>query len=360
MTDDIVEAARRIESNPLGRIMYGQRELFHSNLLAWFFEEMPDFADRVFQPFTLQGEGSRRHVDRERGNLDIVLHWDAHAPLVIENKVFAIPTAEQLDRYSVATASWKTVPTLLLLSVSAPSFTADGWRHLTYRELAERIRSSAPSAKSYEVETMLRYAQLAEDLHSLVAGTEVRDREEPVWLTPSVLTAVSSSQMRAALHKARAQRVAQLINASIPDLEKPAASGMTNATPLVEALEYVDTEGMHIHLGWQLQGAQFRRAVVYHDKSITGRTQKSRLQRELVSEKNLHFFRFPTGLGPVAAGKKAFNHYAPSFVYRYVKAPTLTIGELLDAASEIHAEVIALSEAGSGQQRPDHAVRRTP
>ncbi len=135
---------------------------------------------------------------------------------------------------------------------------------------------------------------------------------------------------------------------------------MTNATPLVEALEYVVTEGIHIHLGWQLQGEQFRRAVFFHDKSITGCTQESRRQRELLSEKLLHFFRFPTGLGPVASGRKAFNHYAPSFVYRYVKAASRTIGELLDAASEIHADIIELRNAGSGEERPDHAVRRTP
>jgi len=360
MSSDIVEAARRIESNPLGRIMYGQRELFHSNLLAWFFDALPDFTDRVFQPLTRPGEGSRRRVERERGNLDIVFHWDAHVPLVVENKVFAIPTAEQLDRYSEVTASWKPAPTLLLLSVSAPTFAVGRWQHLTYRELAERIRSSAPSATSYEVETMLRYAQLAEDLHALVVGTEVRDRAEPVWLTPSAVGAVSSSQMRAALHKARAQRVAQLISSSIPGLEKPAASGMTNATPLVEVLEYVFTEGMHLHLGWQLQGEQFRRAVVYHDRSITGRTEESRRQRERVSEEHLNFFRFPTGLGQIPSGKKAFNHYAPSFVYRYVKAPSMTIGELLDAASEVHSEIVALRHEGSAEERPDRAVRRTP
>lgn len=360
MSSELVEAARRIESNPLGRIMYGQRELFHSNFLAWFFEELPDFADRVFQPLTRQEQGTHRRVDRERGNLDIVFHWDAHAPLVVENKVFAIPSAEQLARYSETTASWNPTPTLLLLSVSAPSFAADGWRHVTYRELAERIRDCAPTAKSYEVETMLRYAQLAEDLHSLVAGTEVRDRAEPVWLTASAVGAVSSSQMRAALHKARAQRVAQLVNSSIPGLERPAASGMTNSTPLVEALEYVFTDGMHVHLGWQLQGQQFRRAVVFHDKTIAGRTQESRRQRELVSENHPHFFRFPTALGTLASGKKDFNHYAPSFVYRYVKAPRMTVGELLEAANEIHEEIVALKHSGSSEERPDHAVRRTP
>lgn len=48
MTTDFAAAAARIEANPLGRIMYGQRELFHSNLLAWFFDVLPGPADAVF------------------------------------------------------------------------------------------------------------------------------------------------------------------------------------------------------------------------------------------------------------------------------------------------------------------------
>lgn len=67
------EAASRIEANPLGRIMYGQRELFHSNLLGWFFDQLPDAADAVFRPLTRPGADSSRRVEREREHLDLVM-----------------------------------------------------------------------------------------------------------------------------------------------------------------------------------------------------------------------------------------------------------------------------------------------
>ncbi len=93
MTDDFTAIARRIEANPLGRLMYGQRELFHSNLIGWFFDMLPEAADATFRPLTLPGTDSGRWVDRERGHMDLVFHWPDRAPLVIENKVFSLPTA---------------------------------------------------------------------------------------------------------------------------------------------------------------------------------------------------------------------------------------------------------------------------
>ena len=82
MSDDFRELARRIEGNPLGRLMYGQRELFHSNLVGWFFDMLPEAADATFRPLTLPGTDSGRWVDRERGHMDLVFHWPDRAPLL--------------------------------------------------------------------------------------------------------------------------------------------------------------------------------------------------------------------------------------------------------------------------------------
>lgn len=114
----------------------------------------------------------------------------------------------------------------------------------------------------------------------------------------------------------------------LPELEQPAAAGMSNATPLVESFEDVHTGGMRVHLGWQLQGSQFRRAAVYNDESISGRSQESRRLREDVSRQHPEFYSFPAPLPQVVGGRKEFNHFAPSFVYQYVRTPSLTIADL--------------------------------
>ncbi|APZ34279.1 hypothetical protein BOH66_08510 [Microbacterium aurum] len=360
MSEDFKATAARIEANPLGRLMYGQRELFHSNLIGWYFDQLPEAADATFRPLAAPGEDSRRFVERERGHMDLVFHWSDLAPLVIENKVFSLPHREQLEEYEAAASKWPHPPALVLLSVSEPNFDLGEWRYLSYAEFADRIRDALPASASYEVETMRRYAALVSDLHQLVSAVDVQSDEERVWLPDSLLSAISSSQMRAALRKARAQRVARVLNDILPGLEQPAAGGMSNATPLVESFEYVFTRGMHLHLGWQLQGDQFRRAAVYHDQSISGRSQESRRLREDVSREHPEFYSFPAQLPRALAGRKEFNHFAPSFVYKYVKTPGLTIAELKAAAAEVHAEIERFRAEGVTEARPDDAVRKAP
>ena len=349
MTDDFQAMARRIESNPLGRLMYGSRELFHSNLIGWFFDMLPEVADATFRPLALTGSDSGRWVDRERGHLDLVFHWPDRAPLVIENKVFSFPDKQQLDEYEAAAGTWPQAPSLVLLSVSPPAFDPGNWRYLSYGEFAARILDALPSDSSYEIETMRRYAALVMDLHDLISAVDVHDDSEPVWLPRSLLTEISSSQMRAALHKARAQRVAHMLNGALPGLEQPASSAITNSMPLVEALEHVTVGGMHLHLGWQLQGDQFRRAAVYHDESVRGHSQESREQREAISRSHPEFFAIPGVLPLRPGGRKEFNHFAPNFVYRYIKTSGLTIGELKEAAALVHDEIVQLGMAVDAQ-----------
>lgn len=339
MERDFAAIALRIEANPLGRLMHGQRELFHSNLIAWFFDELPEAADAVFRPLADGGDDRGRSVDREGNNLDLVFHWPDRAPLVVENKVFALPNREQLESYSRAVRSWSAAPSLVLLSVSPPDFVPHGWTHLSYMELAEMITEALPAHNSYEVETMRRYAALIADLHELVAMTDVTSDDEPVWLPPAALDALSSKQMRGALHKARAQRVAAALNELIPGLDPVAKGDLSNATPLVEVLERTRIDDKELLVGWQLQGDQFRRALVLWGRGYEGRTDQTKARREEFARRHPQLFAFPAVLAQEHAGRKEFNHFAPTFVYRYVKAPGLTIGELKVAALELHATI---------------------
>lgn len=329
--------------------MYGSRELFHSNLIGWFFDMLPEAADATFRPLALPGSDFGRRVDRERGHLDLVFRWPDRAPLVIENKVFSFPEKKQLDEYEAATVTWPHVPSYVLLSVSPPAFDPGNWRYLSYGELAARILDALPADSSYEVETMRRYAALVADLHHLISGVDVHDDSEPVWLPQSLLSEISSSQMRAALHKARARRVAYVLNEALPGLEQLAGSAITNSMPLVEALEHVTVGGMHLDLGWQLQGDQFRRAAVYHDDSVRGHSQERRELREALSRTHPEFFTIPGVLPQSPGGRKEFNHFAPNFVYRYIKIPGLTIGVLKEAAALVHDEIVQLGMAVDSQ-----------
>lgn len=145
MREEFPDVARRIEANPLGRLMYGQRELFHSNLIGWYFDQLPDAADATFRPLTGPGADARRFVERERGHMDLLFHWPDRAPLVIENKVFSLPHRDQLEEYQAASASWPHAPALVLLSVSAPDFDPGGLSQL------RRVRDTHPRRASCEL-----------------------------------------------------------------------------------------------------------------------------------------------------------------------------------------------------------------
>lgn len=256
---------------------------------------------------------------------------------------FSLPQRAQLEEYERATAPWMPAPSLVLLSMTAAPFALGMWRYVRYPELADRIRASLPSDTSYEVETMRRYADLVTDLDHLVAAVGVESEAEPVWLTGEMLAVISSSQTRAALQKARAQRVANELELALPGLDEPPKASMTNATPLVEVLQYAYIDGVHAHFGWQLQGTQFRRAVAYHDPAITGRDDASRRRREDLSREHPEFFALPSVVGSERAGRKEFSHFAPNFVYQYAKAGAMTVGELVAAAREVRESIQSLT-----------------
>lgn len=121
--------------------------------------------------------------------------------------------------------------------------------------------------------------------------------------------------------------------------------GLTNSTPLVEWFGPATVKGRDLWLGWQLQGNQFRRAVVF-GTDLEGRSVEARRRREVASREHPEFFSFPRGIGGVPAGRKEFNHFAPGFVYRYVKVPDLTVGQLKGAATEVQREVEAWGHVG--------------
>jgi hypothetical protein len=111
------DALMKLDEEPLTHLMLGHLELFHSNLLAWFFRRIPNAADRVFGSLTTENlaqTGSKRQVRREKNNLDLWFRWPGRNALVIENKVFSWPSeldvgrsgfnSKQVFFYTLATA----------------------------------------------------------------------------------------------------------------------------------------------------------------------------------------------------------------------------------------------------------------
>ena len=194
-----------------------------------------------------------RRFERERENLDLVLHWPDAAPLVIENKLFSLPERAQLDEYRAKTGRWKGEPAHhILLSMSPPHEPVEGWTYLSYQELAERIDLALPDNddSSYEVETVRRYSRVVRLLSALLDTTVVHSMEESAWLDSSQLAEIDSTQTHTALRKLRARRVQAVLAAEGPAVGWTEAA-ISHGQPLVGWRRRVRVGGVEIQAGWQ-------------------------------------------------------------------------------------------------------------
>lgn len=339
--------ARELNFEPLARIMYGQRELFHSNFLAWFFDALPELADAVFRDLSMNTEddANHRHVERERENLDLVLHWPDTAPLVIENKVFSLPDADQLNEYRAKTARWKgAVAQHVLLSMSPPREPIEGWRYLSYQDLAERIDVALGDVddEGYEIETLRRYSRIVRLLSALLDTTVVHSNSESAWLDSTELSEIDSSQTRTALRKLRARRVQTVLAAEGPGVGWTEAA-ISHGHPLVGWRRRIRVDGVEIQAGWQYQEGQFRLcAVLPH---LAGRSDADKQAREAFASEHPELFDF-TPLFDILASpdgdempRGRFGHFAPDFVYRYVKAPDQSVQGLIDSTHAVNGSL---------------------
>lgn len=332
----LAEVAREIRADPLARIMYGSRELFHSNLLAWLCDEFPEKIGPVLDQLIEEEEAAPRHlesmrVQREWRHLDLVLSWTNRPPLVIENKVFSLPRQDQLDNYAQKIREVKALgpeTRAILLSLGDPGwrqYTSAGepdinWHFVSYGDLAGRLAEQLPSDWSYELETARRYIQLAQRLQKLADLLRIDDESEPAFISGWAAEA-DDKQLMTAVSKLRALNVSNYIEKKVPSSRNShsASAGLTNATPIVEFMYPMSSGDVDVQVGWQVQGQQFRLfAVLPH---LEGRTEENRAARNKWGTENRQYFNFEnfgeivgSSVSDAIPADDKFNRYDPDFI----------------------------------------------
>lgn len=342
----IGELCAELHAEPLLYLSLHSKELFHSNLLAWLCETHPDVASEVFARWVpADGDATRLRVQREWLHLDLAVELPGLAPFIVENKVFAPPDEDQLDR--IAALAGAADRTLLLLSLSSPLWTGDTyrsrpsgpvWRYVSYADLADGLEAVRGRIVGFDGDLVEHYCYLIRSLHRLAAMAGQVGPDDPISVDPAAGEQLRSVRLHDGIGKLRARLTMEMARTHTTPL-LPAAkirweASFTRGHPLVAA--FLD-RGDGYQLGWQYQGDQWRVVVITSTNTGTDATSRARRHAD-VAERFADWFDFRaittlTGrtvdvVPPTEAGG-GFNGYNPNFVYRYRRIAQLTSAELV-------------------------------
>ena len=343
LTRAVVEICGRLGSNPVTHLGLAGKELFHSNMLGWLFQQYDGPMSEAFDDLLTPDPTQKDHVVlREWNNLDLVAWLPGRRPFVVENKTFSLLSEEQLQGYSERAWIQDQDP-LVLLSLADPGWkerkwtvkTAAGrrtWRWLPYSDVADRLRMAASGVrKRFDRELIERYCRLIDDLEELSSALASQESDDsPIRLPDEVLDPLRQIRLGDGLLKLRSAALASRIDPT------RVSAGFTRGEPLIQTYAGGDQRW----LGWQLQGHQFRLCAIFGD--LRGNSPKLQAARSDEAKKLadagiwFDFSKLERVLGarasvPVRArpDRNGFNKYNPDFVYRYRHVPDLTQGELI-------------------------------
>ncbi len=342
---EVTRICDALAGEPLLAASLGSKELFHSNLIGWMCEQFPEVALRVLEPWLVTETGAvESSVRREWQHADLVLQLPSRRPVLIENKTFSLPDEDQLTRYGI-----DLVPKLggtavcLLLSLADPAW-PDGytrlggqvWRWVSYGELGHRIIEHVEEGASFAEAVLAHEGQFMVTLDRLVMATGVGDWFEPLAPPEELRQPLRQVGLLDAVGKLRGLQARHAIR-EVYDSEglAPARleSGFTRSQPLLEAF-WQTLDGNLI--GWQIQGRQFRLAMILPGLAGTGPEHLA--QRIEYAESNLSWFDFAAAheiAGAELPNGPGWQRFNPNFIYRYATLPTdVSISAIIELVVE--------------------------
>lgn len=341
-----------LKKSPLFNLSLSSKELFHSNFLAWLWEQYPEKMKFVFaSKLNNIAPTIYEKVLREDHNLDLTIKYKDGSQIVIENKVKSLPYKEQLQEYSDKFANQdRSKLDFILLSLTKPNFiegdnrqialeSGDEWRWMSYDELAFRLREVFTNdIDSYHYLLLQDYIEFIENLAIIVQLCHIDWNSEDSFFSSNYKNICDNDLKELRIHdlvlKLRcadlANQVKKAINVKADSLSKWnkgssrgeifLGSGMTRSMGFFDiryvVADKVDGDESATFLGVQLQGNSFRLDIELLSKD--GKTEK--IAQALLNKG----FWFDFGLVPElkeiaheypkCANK--FNKFGTAFYYR--------------------------------------------
>lgn len=355
-----------LKESPMFHFSLHAKELFHSNFLAWLGmdpELREIFINVLIKGFgideeTVKSWGNEFEVLREKDNLDLIVKAPDHIEkskrrnandrivsgqwyVVLENKIKSVPNKAQLDKYAEDISKKcggdpGKVEKILLSICESDIELNDGWRLVTYSNIADSLKKSVNQVKNpYKRYILEDYIKMVEALIDILNSEEV-NMTSPFLFRPS--RELDELRIADLVDKRRASRIAEIYAKNTTGLEY--YSGYTNKQSLIETFARYGNIGT----GIQIQGSQYRHCITGDIKeSEVADKSKGFLSntRKEFRDKMLKLYPGIFETKPVKGeANRRFNSYnkdkeGETFWYQYVTIrPDATIEQIMECIAE--------------------------
>ena len=282
--ENIKNCVESLKKSPLYNLSMANKELFHSNFLAWFGnqykDEFKDLMNKLLGKNVLEDNNFR--IEREYKHFDICVKVNDNEKILIENKVKSVPTKEQLKGYMDEVKNKECKFILLTMTQELQDLSnADGWTVISYRKLSENMSDHLNDC--YHSSLLEDYRNYVNNLQDII---EIYDKEENYNSKPK-----DNRLKELGIHDICGKRKAQTLYKKlceacsnknidiVSDLNDLSDNniyigwGYTNSTPLIEVKfkpRFKPSKDVSDVVIIQIQGKQYRHAVEFFCKGNDG------------------------------------------------------------------------------------------
>lgn len=331
-----------LKQSPLYILSMANKELFHSNFIAWFGNAYPaffhDFINELiedkFQGWDKGLEDNTFHVKREFQHFDIcVIDKDGRIRLVIENKIKSIPTINQLEGYvnDVQKTNSKkndAVPVaFILLSMNTDfqdeknkDLDAIEWIRVDYKKVSTAL-SKIKINDNYHQQLIDDYCRYVVNLQNAI---EVCDRSDKLLLNDADEKVIKDLDIHDLCGKRRMQRFYQMVYNKLSkaytfvgkrDELRIGISkryiymdwGFSNSSSMLTII-FKTNKGDEAQI--QIQGQQYRHGIEIADDQMEKRITRNSKNKNDLSETGKKYIL--ENYAEILLGKDAIKHY-PTF-----------------------------------------------
>lgn len=308
------EQVDTLRKNPLFAMSLSNKELFHSNFLAWILldVDLTKICIKFREKLGINSKSKINDVDREKSNFDLLIHCEKNENefVLIENKFKSVPSIEQLEKYTEklkgkidvitsGTGDERKVginlentnrillaPNLMLktfnkrLGLEETNTFHKGWSFVSFEAVIEALENDIKEERnSFKIELLENYIsfcntillQINFDLDSRALPDEKIDKKSDLKTDVEIMKSIRLNDYYQKiwfqlLHQELVAKKTGLINKAIFEVGFTRAQGLityrfyTKKKDLnkPEGSEYNPNNGWDDWVGVQIQGNQFR------------------------------------------------------------------------------------------------------